>query len=121
MDTSDWVSVQREDGETVGYLQPLDPAYEQVIARNVLGHAIQRGIDYRSGEELLIERGISELMNAWIITAGDQAGDEEFSILEVTPQEIILGNALRTKALAPTPRISIPWPDTAPVLARAGR
>lgn len=121
MDTTSWASVQREDGETVGYLDPVDADFERVVPRNVLGHAIADPTDYFTGEELLIDRGISELMHEWIITAGDHADSARMSILEVSPNGIILADALLTKALAPTPRLEIQWPDTTHILKPAQR
>lgn len=120
MDTTSWASIQREDGETVGYLDPVDADFERVVPRNVLGHAVADPTDYLSGEEFLIQRGISELMNDWIITSGDHANSSKMSILEVSSKGIILADALMAKALAPTPRLKIQWPDTTHILKPAG-
>ncbi|WP_313813499.1 hypothetical protein [Glutamicibacter sp.] len=119
MDTSAWLSVQRDDGETVGYLEPVDSNYDRVIARNVLGHQVHGPCEYHRGEQLLLERGIYELMQSWVIDSGEHAGPRELSLLEVSRQEIILGDALLTKALAATERINVPWPDTHHILKAA--
>ncbi len=113
MDYSQWVSVQRDDGETVGYLDPCDPDYNQVIPRNILGHAVTEGCEYLTGEELLLERGIREVMDTWVLDDGSAERTEVLSIVEVSPQGIVLANALRTKALQPTERIHVSWPDIA--------
>ncbi|TAP27637.1 hypothetical protein [Arthrobacter sp. S41] len=111
MDISDWVSVQREDGETVGYLQPVTPDYSLVIPRNILGHAIAEPHEYSAAEYLLEERGIAELMSNWRLDAQEQEKTEELTILEVSPLGIVLANALRVKALEATERIHVMWPD----------
>ena len=111
MDVSTWVSVQREDGETVGYLDPADPGYNLVTPRNVLGHAVADACGYLDGEQLLVERGISEVMNTWVLDAGSRDATELLTILEVSPHGIVLANALQTKALQPTERIRVAWPD----------
>lgn len=107
-----WIAVQREDGETVGYLEPLDPAYDQLLARSVLGHLVAGPCDYLTGEELLVERGIGELMQDWSLNDSAPGSATQLSILEVSPQGIVLADALLTKALSPTPKIVISWPDT---------
>ncbi|MER8026162.1 hypothetical protein [Glutamicibacter protophormiae] len=111
MDISTWVSVQRDDGETVGYLDPADPEYTLVTPRNVLGHAVADACGYLDGEQLLLERGISEVMTAWVLDSGSRDATELLTILEVSPHGIVLANALQTKALQPTERIHVPWPD----------
>jgi len=111
MDTSQWISVQREDGETVGYLEPLAEDFSSVLPRNVLGHAIDEPSEYLQGEELLKERGISELMLPWILDGQQGERTTELTILELSAHGIVLANALHTKALTPTPRIHVDWPD----------
>ncbi|WP_345469685.1 hypothetical protein QMQ05_10065 [Glutamicibacter ectropisis] len=111
MDTSQWVSVQREDGETVGYLEPLADDFSSVLPRNVLGHAIDDPTEYLQGEELLQERGIGELMHPWILDAQQGESTSELTILELSAHGIVLADALHTKALSPTPRIHVDWPD----------
>lgn len=121
MDISTWVGVQRDDGETVGYLDPADPDYQRVTPRNVLGHAIADDCDYLDGEQLLVERGISELMNSWVLDAGSCDATELLSIVEVSPHGIVLADALRAKALQPAERIHVPWPDVEHRLAPVQR
>lgn len=121
MNITTWVSVQREDGETVGYLDPADPDYQRVTPRNVLGQAVADDCDYLDGEQLLVERGISELMNYWVLDAGSCDATELLSIVEVSPRSIVLANALRAKALQPAERIHVPWPDVEHRLAPVQR
>ncbi|KSU66968.1 hypothetical protein [Arthrobacter sp. NIO-1057] len=119
MDTSQWISVQREDGETVGYLEPLAEDFGTVLPRNILGHAIDEPREYLQGEELLIERGIGELMNPWILDAQQGESTRELTILEISAHGIVLADALHTKALSPTSRIHVDWPDVTGRLAPA--
>lgn len=121
MDISTWVGVQRDDGETVGYLDPADPDYHLVTPRNILGHAVAEDCEYLDGEQLLVERGISELMNAWVLDSGAREATDLLSILEVSPHGIVLANALQTKALQPAARIHVPWPDVEHRLAPCQR
>jgi len=111
MDTSQWISVQRDDGETVGYLEPLAEDYSSVLPRNLLGHAIAETCDYSEGEEILQERGISELMQPWTLDKGLGGPTSELTILELSAQGIVVANALHTKALKPTERVHVAWPD----------
>ncbi|UYQ76352.1 hypothetical protein OF385_09865 [Glutamicibacter sp. JL.03c] len=111
MDTSQWISVQRDDGETVGYLEPLTVDYDIVQPRSILGHAVSGPCDYSEGEELIQDRGIGELMLPWILDGHAAGRAQELSIIELSAQGIVLGNALHAKALAPTDPIVLPWPD----------
>ena len=111
MDFSTRVGVQREDGETVGHLDPADPDYKLVTPRNVLGHALADACGYVDGEQLLVDRGISEVMTTWVLDAGSRDAAEVLNILEVSPHGTVLANALRTKALQPTERFRVAWPD----------
>ncbi|WP_404285683.1 hypothetical protein [Glutamicibacter arilaitensis] len=111
MDISTWLPVKRADGETVGYLEPLVPSYDRVCPRTVLGHPVLDSCDFFQGEELLAARGLSELMNPWMLRDAPPDKHSPLSILEVSPQGIVLADALLTKALAPTERIHLAWPD----------
>ncbi|QIV85929.1 hypothetical protein [Glutamicibacter mishrai] len=121
MDTSQWVSVQRDDGETLGYLEPLTKDYDSVQPRNILGHAVSGPCEYSEGEELLQDRGIGELMLPWILDGQMEDRAQELSIIELSSQGIVLANALHAKALAPTDPIVLPWPDVNGRLAPARR
>ncbi|MEE1620174.1 hypothetical protein ACQ3I4_02145 [Zafaria sp. Z1313] len=108
-----WMAVTRPgDRETVGYLEPLDPGYERVQARSLLGHAVGVPADLATAEELLVERGIVEVGATWLLLDedGDVAG--HVAVLEVSTDGIAVADALATKALAPTPRTLLAWPDT---------
>ncbi|HJX78196.1 hypothetical protein [Glutamicibacter sp.] len=111
MDISTWLTVKRDDNEIVGYLEPLDAAYDKVRPRSVLGHPVVDACDYMDGEELLLERGIGELADHWTLHAEDHRGQVPLAILEVSANGIVVADALLTKALAPTERIIVPWPD----------
>ena len=111
MDISTWLAVKRDDNEIVGYLEPLDAAYDKVCPRSVLGHPVIDACGYMDGEELLLERGICELANHWALQATDPREQMPLAILEVSAQGIVVADALLTKALAPTARIIVPWPD----------
>ena len=110
-----WLAVTREDGETVGYLEPLTDDYADVIPRNRLGHAVGEAQDYHAAEELVLERGLRELAEYWVL---DGEGPE-LTVIELSPDGIVLRDALLSKALAPTKRVDVPWPDTAQRLRRA--
>ena len=101
----------REDGETVGYLEPLTPDYDVVQPRSLLGHLVGEPSDYLAGEELLCERGISELMQPWQLNDAPDALSGPLAILEVSPHGIVVADALLVKALAPGEKATVRWPD----------
>ncbi|MGL3804810.1 hypothetical protein ACSYDW_01795 [Paeniglutamicibacter sp. R2-26] len=111
MDTSAWIAVTREDGETVGYLEPVTPDYGVVQPRSVLGHVAGEPCDYVDGEERLCEQGIAELMQPWVLEGGRGAFSGPLAILEVSPHGIVVADALLLKALAPTEKTTLAWPD----------
>lgn len=104
-----WLAVTREDGETVGYLEPVTDDYADVIPRNRLGHAVGGACDYHVAEELVLDRGLRELAEHWLL---DGEGPE-LTVIELSPDGIVLRDAFLAKALAPTKRVHVPWPDTA--------
>jgi hypothetical protein len=112
MDT--WLAVTREDGETVGYLEPVTDDYADVIPRNRLGHAVGDVRDYHAAEELVLDRGLGELAEHWLLD-GEGA---ELTISELSPAGIVLRDAYLTKALVPLESVHVPWPDTAGRLRR---
>ncbi|MDR4532431.1 hypothetical protein [Glutamicibacter sp. PS] len=101
-----WVSVRREDREVVGYLEALREDYALVQPRNVLGHVIGDACDYLAGEERLLVRGLSDLTEPWGLADGTV-----LSILEVSPHGIVLTDRLAAKALLPSARVHVTWPD----------
>lgn len=110
MNTEHWLPVTRQsDRETVGYLEPLHSDYSQVQPRSVLGHPVSAPSDFVTGEDLLLERGISEVAEHWRLT--DPQLPNALAILEVSPEGIIVADALETKALVPTERFEVEWPD----------
>lgn len=113
VDIAQWVAVTREDGETVGWIQPLDSGFDTVQARSVLGHALGGPVDYMAAEEVLLERGISELVGPWQLDRGTPAVHGELSIVEVSAHGIVLADAMLLKALVPCPRFTVTWPDIA--------
>lgn len=119
MNTDQWITVTRDDGETVGYLEPVTADYDKVQPRSILGHAVGAPIDYVQGEEILGERGIAELMEHWQLSGATQALAGDLSILEVSAHGIVVADALLTKALVPTERYTVPWPDTDELLTRS--
>jgi hypothetical protein len=110
-----WLAVTREDGETVGYLEPLTDDYAEVIPRNRLGHAVGEAQDYHAAEELVLDRGLRELAEYWEL---DGEGPE-LTVIELSPDGIVLRDAFLSKALVPNKRVHVPWPDTAKRLRRA--
>lgn len=65
--------------------------------------------DFVSGEDRLLERGIRELAEHWRLT--DPQLPNALAILEVSPDGIVVADALKTKALVPTERFRVTWPD----------
>lgn len=111
--TNHWVSVNREDGERVGYLEPLSEDYSSVQPRTVLGHKLGDPCEYIEGEDLLVEHGISELAEKWTLDDGTNAQVENLTIVELSPHGIILADYYSSKAVAAGERLSITlqWPD----------
>ncbi|MRG59334.1 hypothetical protein GE115_05530 [Agromyces sp. CFH 90414] len=106
-DASTWVPVKRDDGETVGYVEPLTPDFGEVLPRNRLGHVVGEPQPYIDAEDLLVERGIGELAEHWHLDGAAQA----LAIAELSPAGIVLRDALLAKALVPTADVHVPWPD----------
>lgn len=111
----------RDDGETVGHLEPVTTDYATVLPRSVLGHAVGEPCPYLEGEELLLERGIGELMNGWKLRDAPEGLSGTLAIIEVSARGIVVADALATKALVPTQRSTVPWPDTEHRLSGADR
>ena len=110
MSTEHWYPVTRaSDREIVGYLEPSDPDYFRVQPRSVLGHPVGIRCDFVTGEERLLERGIREVAEHWRLT--DPKLPNALAILEVSPEGIVVADALETKALVPTQRFHVEWPD----------
>ncbi|HEV6955070.1 MAG TPA: serine/threonine protein phosphatase [Promicromonospora sp.] len=104
-----WLAVTREDGETVGYLEPVTDDYAEVLPRNRLGHAVGPATDYHAAEELVLGRGLRELAEHWLL----DGAEAELTISELSPEGIVLRDAYLSKALATVDATRIPWPDTA--------
>lgn len=115
---TDWITVTREDRETVGYLEPVTGDYDVVQPRTLLGHRAGAPTDFDDGEERLRERGIGELGEVWALDAGTPAQVRSLAILEVSPHGIVVADALATKALAGPERLTVPWPDVEERLTR---
>ena len=109
--TAHWVAATREDGETVGHLEPLDEDFELVQPRSLLGHPVGALTDYCAAVERLVERGIGELAGLWTLDAGTAHTLHREGIVELSRDGIVVADALLTKALSPTARHRIPWPD----------
>ncbi|MDN5731031.1 MAG: hypothetical protein L0K07_01315 [Yaniella sp.] len=110
MDTEHWVPITRgSDGETVGYLEPLDPEFTQVQPRPVLGHSVGALCDFVTGEERLLDHGIRELAEQWRLVEPELP--YALTVLEVSPNGIVVADALKTKALIPTETFRVAWPD----------
>lgn len=112
MSTEHWQPITRgSDRETVGYLEPFDPDYSMVQPRSVLGHPIGEPCDFVTGEDRLLEHGIREIAEHWQLI--DPELPNALAILEVSPEGIIVADAMETKALVPTERFRVEWPDIA--------
>lgn len=72
--------------------------------------------DFVTAEDRLLEHGIRELAEHWRLT--DSQLPNALAILEVSPHGIILADALKTKALVPTERFRVAWPDNNQRLVR---
>ncbi|SJM59395.1 hypothetical protein [Gulosibacter sp. 10] len=114
-----WIAVRREDGETVGYLEPLSEDYASMQPRTLLGHAVGEPLEYVPAEELLLERGIGELAERWTLDAGTAEEIRDLTVTELSPNGIVLANYVEAKALANGARHRIDWPDLQGRLRRA--
>lgn len=63
------------------------------------------------GEDRLLEHGIREVAEHWQLI--DPELPNALAILEVSPEGIVVADALKTKALVPTERFRVEWPDVA--------
>ena len=108
---STWVSVTREDGETVGYLEPLTEDYARVRPRSLLGHPVAESAEFIDGEELLIERGIAELAERWTLRDAQGEQTENLTIVELSQRGIVLMDYMAAKALYQDKKIVVEWPD----------
>lgn len=117
--TASWLKVTRpDDGETVGYLEPLAEDYSLVQPRSLLGHGVGEPTDFLGGEERLGELGIGELAERWYLQDADPELRSGVVILEVSPSGIVVAHAELTKALVYSKRVTVPWPDLAGNLSR---
>lgn len=108
---SEWVPVAREDRETVGYLEPVTEDYDVVQPRTVLGHALGAPVDFISGEEILLEHGIGEVAEAWVLDAGTAGEVRDLTVVELAPHGIYVADRLSSKALTDPGTRRIDWPD----------
>lgn len=111
--TEHWVPVTREDGERVGYLEPLSEDYSSVQPRTVLGHKLGDPCEYVEGEDLLVEHGISELAEKWTLDDGTNSQVKNLTIVELSPHGIVLADYYSSKAVEAGERLSVivQWPD----------
>lgn len=118
MDTSGWLATTRDDGETVGYLEPLADDYSLVQPRSLLGHPVGPPAEFLEAEELLIERGISELAERWMLRGASDDLRGGVVILEASAEGIIVDHADLAKAGAYGRRVRVAWPDDEGLLHR---
>ncbi|MFJ6417204.1 hypothetical protein [Paeniglutamicibacter sp. NPDC091659] len=111
MDASAWIAVVREDGEAAGYLEPVTSDYDVVQPRSVLGHVAGEQSGYLAGEDLQCERVISKLIKPRKLKYAPGALSGPLAILEVSPHGIMVADALLVKALAPSEKAIVSWPD----------
>ena len=117
-ETSDWVGVAREDGEIVGYLEPLTEDYDTVQPRTRLGHVLGAPDSFGAGEERLVEHGISELAEQWVLDVGTEGEISGLTIVELSPHGVTLADYLATKGLMTTESLRVQWPDVQQRLTR---
>lgn len=119
MPATDWMKVTRpDDGETVGYLEPLSDDWSSVQPRTLLGHSLGGPVEFMVGEELLAGHGISELAERWHLRGAEAELRGGVVILEVSPDGIVVAHAELAKAMLYSKRVSVPWPDLAGILSR---
>ncbi|MFC7375183.1 serine/threonine protein phosphatase [Brachybacterium sp. GCM10030267] len=111
-DASDWVTVTREDGETVGYLEPLTDDYDVVQPRSLLGHCLGEPVEFVAGEELVEQQGLWELAEQWVLDADTDDEITGLTIVELSPRGVVLADYLATKGLMGTDSLHVRWPDT---------
>lgn len=110
MSAEDWEPItRRADREIVGYLEPFDPGYSRVQPRSALGHPVGDPCDFVTGEDRLRERGIHELAEHWRLMSPQLTN--ALAILEVSPDGIVVADAMNTKAMIPTEQFRVAWPD----------
>ncbi|WP_372697764.1 hypothetical protein [Arthrobacter sp. JSM 101049] len=119
MDTSGWIPTTREDGETVGYLEPVTADYGLVQPRNLLGHPVGGPAEFMEAEDLLIERGISELAGRWTLRGVADDLRDGVVILEASPDGIVVAHGDLAKAGIYGRRVRVGWPDAAGLLTRS--
>ena len=102
-DVRGWVAVTREDGETVGYLEPVTDDYDLVQPRTLLGHARGAPVDFVTGEHL--DAGTADEIAA-------------LTILELSPHGVVLADHFATKGLSATEKLHVAWPDLEERLSR---
>jgi len=119
MDISGWVRLTREDGEAVGYVEPVTADYGVVQPRNLLGHCVGGPVDFVEAEDLLVKRGISELAARWVLSGAGDEVDGDVAILEVSPDGIVVAPADLAKVGTHALRVRVDWPDVAGVLRRS--
>lgn len=120
MSLDPWLKVTRpDDGETVGYLEPLSADYSEVQPRNLLGHPVGAPSDFMDGEDRLVDRGIGELAGRWHLRDAGADLASGVVILEVSPDGIVVSHADLAKAGAFGRRVTVPWPDLAGTLGPA--
>lgn len=111
----EWVRVTRDDGETVGWIEPLDLGYESLQPRDVLGHPVGEPCEWVEAEERLQEKGLAHLAQPWWL----DGAPSDLAVIEVSPHGILLAGWLETKALVDSPRHQVVWPDVAGRLSPA--
>ncbi|MGO1946610.1 MULTISPECIES: hypothetical protein [Brachybacterium] len=117
-DVRGWVAVTREDGETVGYLEPVTDDYDLVQPRTLLGHARGAPVDFVTGEHLVAELSLSELAEQWVLDAGTADEIAALTILELSPHGVVLADHFATKGLSATEKLHVAWPDLEERLSR---
>lgn len=96
-----WQPITRgSDLEIVGYLEPLDLDYNGVQPRSVLAHPVGDPCDFVAGEDRVLEGGIREIAQHWQLI--DPKLPNALAILDVSPEGIVVADALKTKALVPS-------------------
>ena len=107
------LAAQLAIGLTFGrrFCLPCLAYFELVQPRSLLGHPVGGPTDYCAAEERLVERGIGELAEMWTLDAGTAQALHRVGIVELSRDGIVVADALLSKALSPTARHRVPWPD----------
>lgn len=106
-----WLAIKRNDGEIVGFVEPLEADYSRVQARNRLGHKLGSPSEYVEAEDQILALGLSFLAERWFVADPPAFLVNGAVIKELSPSGIVLIDADFAKAGISQESLTIDWPD----------